>query len=138
MSRMINPFQTTYLAIVAYAVLRVFLGLILMRLGYLHLTRDAGKTTAGLRLALPTFSRAASGLAVYLGIIEIVIGAMFTAGLYTQIAAIAGVFYALKMLWCHKHLREVLPSPSFYVLMIGVSITLFITGAGILAFDIPL
>ncbi len=133
---MMNPFPITYLALLAYAILRIFLGLFITYLGYQHLVVKRSE----LRTALVSrFPRIGSFFTVYLALGELVLGIMFTVGFYTQIAALAGAAYALKMLYFRKTLTHPLfPSPAFYFLMIGVCASLFITGAGVFAFDIPL
>jgi uncharacterized membrane protein YphA (DoxX/SURF4 family) len=135
---MINPFPIAYLALVAHAILRVMLGLILVQLGWRHMTKDNARTAEALRTSMPSFARFAPGLALYFAIVEVALGAAFIAGFYTQIAAMVAVVYALKMLYLRNHLAGLIPSPSFFALMIGASLSLFITGAGILAFDIPI
>jgi uncharacterized membrane protein YphA (DoxX/SURF4 family) len=135
---MINPFPIAYLSLVAYAALRVILGLILLNLGYRHMTKDNARLTEALRACVPTFARLAPGFAIYFAVVELALGAAFVAGFYTQIAAMVAVVYALKLLYLRNRLADLIPSPSFFLLMIGVSISLFITGAGILAMDIPI
>jgi uncharacterized membrane protein YphA (DoxX/SURF4 family) len=135
----VNPFPTMFLALIAHAVLRVIFGLILITLGYRHLTGQRAMLTNAIAVCTPRLSGMASGFAIYFGVVELVLGAMFVMGAYTQIAALATVAYALKMLFFRKHFAPpVVPSPSFYFLAIGVSLSLFITGAGVFAFDIPL
>jgi uncharacterized membrane protein YphA (DoxX/SURF4 family) len=135
---MINPFPIAYLALVAHAILRVMLGLILVQLGWRHMTKDNARLAEALRSCVPSLARFAPGFALYFAMVEIALGAAFIAGFYTQIAAMVAVVYALKLLYLRNRLAGLTPSPSFFVLMIGVCLSLFITGAGILAMDIPI
>jgi uncharacterized membrane protein YphA (DoxX/SURF4 family) len=135
----INPFPTMFLALIAHAVLRVVFGLTLFWMGYKHLTQHRMPLARAVTLCAPRLSGAAGWLALYFAAVELIAGAMFIMGAYTQIAALITVAYALKMLFFRKRFTPPLvPSPSFYVLAIGVSLSLFITGAGIFALDIPL
>jgi hypothetical protein len=64
---------------------------------------------------------------------------MFFVGAYTQVAAIGAIVLSIKMLVLRRHLAHPsIPQPLFYVLMLAISVSLFITGAGALAFDLPL
>lgn len=133
---MLNLFPTMFLSLVAYAVLRIMFGLTLLFLGYQHAT--------GKRIALETalaqrFGKMAGFLALYLALAEILLGLMFIAGFYTQAAALAAIAYSLKMLFFRKSLAyPIVPSSMFYILALGISVSLLITGAGIFAFDIPI
>lgn len=128
-----------FLSLVAYAIVRVIFGLILMALGYRHLFADRQKLTGAISTCVPRLSGMAKWFAIKLAIAELILGAMFVFGFYTQIAALATIIYAVKMLLFRKHLNPPLvPSPAFFLLAIGVALSLFITGAGVFAMDIPL
>lgn len=137
---MINPFPTVFLALIAYAVLRVAVGFMLVYLGYQHSIPRKVALRKALSACAPHFlSRYTGFFVVCFGVAEIILGLMFVAGFFTQIAAIATVLFALKMLYFRKHLTyPLVPTPMFFLLLIGVSISLFITGAGVFAFDIPI
>lgn len=135
----VNPFPTMFLALVAHAILRVVFGLILMALGYRHLFSERQTLTTAITSCVPRLSGMAKWFAIKLAIAELILGAMFVFGFYTQIAAIATIIYAIKMLIFRKHLNPPLvPTPAFFLLVIGVCLSLFITGAGVFALDIPL
>lgn len=132
---MLNPFPIQFLALLAYLILRVFVGGILVYLGITHLSRRHDLKHA---ISLPLFPY---GLASvwYLATLELLAGVMFIVGFYTQIAAIISFFIALEMLVLYSRFRSpLIPSKLFYVLLLGASISLFITGAGALAFDLPI
>jgi uncharacterized membrane protein YphA (DoxX/SURF4 family) len=62
----------------------------------------------------------------------------FAAGLYTQIAALIGLLVCTKMWFFKNRYAEVLPfGRELYFLLGAVCLTLFITGAGAFAFDLP-
>lgn len=136
---MINTFPTMFLALLAHAILRVFIGVILVNMGFSHMGKSRPALLLAISSTVPRLRGYAPLFAAKLAVLEVVMGVMFVFGFYTQIAAIAAVLYALKMLFFKRTLSyPLMPSPLFFVLLIGVSISLFITGAGILAFDIPI
>ena len=133
---MLNPFPTMFLSLFAHAFLRIVLGAILVHLGFRHLTKDRASLEAAVYQRWPRFARFA---VLYMGVVEIAIGAMFVVGIYTQIAAIVAMALSTKMLVFRKYfVHSALPQSFFYMLMFAVSCSLFITGAGVLAFDLPL
>lgn len=133
---MLNLFPTMFLSFLAHALLRVVLGVTLLYLGYRHLITDRVSLQVALRNHWPSL---ASLSARYLGLVEMMIGGMFFVGAFTQVAAIAAIILSIKMLVLKRHLAHPsIPKPIFYVLVLGISISLFITGAGTLAFDLPL
>ncbi|MCA9365356.1 DoxX family protein [Candidatus Kaiserbacteria bacterium] len=133
---MLNPFPTQFLALGAYLFLRLVVGLILIYFGFRHLSYKYD--LADKLPAFPWFPY--RGLAIYIfAYTEIIAGGMFIAGSYLQYAAIVVVIMSIKMLYWKKHLdHPSIPGVYFYILLIAVSISLFITGAGILAVDLPI
>ena len=132
---MLNPFATQYLSLFAYFILRFFVGGILVFLGLKHFSyRNELKHV----FALSWFPFGLFTTLVFAAI-EIIIGGMFIAGYYTQFAAIAGISISLTMLlirnWFDHH---TIPKKLFYILILGISLSLFITGAGAFAFDLPI
>jgi uncharacterized membrane protein YphA (DoxX/SURF4 family) len=124
-----------FLSLLAHAILRVFVGLVFLTLAYRHYRR---RGEVKKRLAA-TWPRLASLVAIKLVLFELVVGLMFIAGFYTQIAALLAVLFSLKMLVFHKKLPyPLMPQPMVFWLLIGASLSLFITGAGAFAFDLPL
>lgn len=132
---MLNIFPIQFLAPVAYLVLRVCIGVLLIRLGFSHMrNRDTLKEIFSF-----SFFPYTSFTIWYLSLIEIVIGVLFFIGLYTQIAALLGIVYAMKFIILHEKLKHpLIPERRFFILLFFCSFSLFITGAGILAFDLPL
>lgn len=132
---MLNIFPIQFLAPIAYLALRVCIGILLIRLGFSHMrNRDTLKEVF-------TFSFFPyTGFTVwYLVLIEIMVGTLFFIGLYTQIAAILTMIYSMKFIVLHERLRHpLIPERKFFALLFFSSFSLFITGAGILAFDLPL
>lgn len=132
---MLNLFPIQFLAPFAYLLLRVCIGFILIRLGVIHIrNRHTLKDTL-------SFNLFPYGLlfAWYLGIVEIIIGGLFIAGFLTQLAALLSMLLSLKFIVMYKHFAHPLtPSRLTYVLFFFISLSLFITGAGIFAFDLPI
>lgn len=132
---MLNPFPIQFLALLAYFILRVFIGLILIWLGWQHYRHrhDIRTTlfTAGQR-----FSHTKTWLLLTA---EFGIATFILLGAFTQYAALALMVYAVTFLFLRSTLqRPETPSRTFFVLLLGCAITLFITGAGALAFDLPI
>lgn len=119
---MLNPFPIQFLAPLAYFLLRVVLGFLIIRLGNRLLRRTP-------RTATPS---------VIAGI-EIVIGSMFILGVYTQIAALITVLLTIPALvWPHSPLPAFQTNRSTTLLMCVIALSLFITGAGAFALDLPI
>lgn len=136
---MINPFPTVFLALIAYAVLRVFIGLALVSLGLKHFRHSRPELTRVISTRFPFLSRVAWLIAWKYGVAEMLIGAMFIVGFFTQIAAIVAAILSIKMLVFRKTFTyPLVPTPVFWFLTLGIAISLFITGAGVFAFDIPI
>jgi uncharacterized membrane protein YphA (DoxX/SURF4 family) len=136
---MLNPFLTFHLVLLAYAVLRVMLGGTLTVLGYRHLTSQRGEMAIAIRKYVSWFPQSIPFLTMYVGVAEMIIGSMFVVGWNTQIAALLGIVFSVKVLLFRKNFHyPLMPSSAFFVLMLAVSVSLFITGAGAFAMDIPL
>lgn len=131
---MLNPFPIQFLSLFAYFLLRLFVGSVLIYLGISHF-----KYRNELKNVL-TLSWFPYGMytAYTLAIGEFVIGSLLVAGAYTQYAALALMVMSLKMLvmrnWFAHH---TIPPKMVYLLLFATSLSLFITGAGVLAFDLP-
>lgn len=132
---MLSIFSTQFLALFAYTILRVVVGVVLIYLGLSHVRRRA-------ELA-PRFSFSffpfGTFFAWYLAVVELVAGTLFILGLYTQIGALLSFLLSLKFIMMHKKFGGThVPGRLFYVLLLGASLSLFITGAGFFAFDLPI
>lgn len=132
---MLNPFPIQFLAILAYAILRVIVGLILVYLGILHIQRRYDLRHA---LILPFFPFGTL-TAWCFGIAELIAGGMFIAGYYTQIAALVAIALSFTLIIFNKRFSSpYFPGKLFYLLLFAASLSLFITGAGAFAFDLPI
>ncbi len=117
---MLNPFPIQFLALLAYALLRICVGGILAYRATSHLREK--------RTLVQAF-----------GALELVSGLMLIVGYYTQIAALLSGGVALLALSVHA-VRSALSmgGRQFYLLLFVASLSLFITGAGFFAFDLPI
>ncbi len=134
---MLNTFPDLLtFSLFAPLILRVILGVVLIDLGILKFRSEKSRwmaTFEGLRL------KPAETLVSIFGLIEIVGGMMLVVGLYTQIAALMFVvLFAIEFYleWTEASIlkRDLV----FYILCFGISLSLLLSGAGALAFDIPL
>ena len=138
-SHMVNLFPVLYLAILGNAILRIFLGLIFVYLGFSHLGKNRATLTDTLTTQFPLFGRYARFMAMKLALVELIIGGMIVVGAYTQIAVLAGMVISLKMLIFRKKLAyPLVPPPTFWILVFAACASLFFTGAGAFAFDFPI
>lgn len=131
----LNPFPIQFLALLAYLILRVIVGVTLLYFGAKHLT---GRKEI---LALNSFTWWPFGsyAIILFGVVELLIGAMFFFGAYTQIAALVCMFLSVKMLFTYRSaLAPYFPSRAYYFLLFGCALSLFITGAGAIAVDLPI
>ena len=132
---MLNIFPIQFLAPLAYALLRVCVGLIFIYLGRSHIRE---RETLKHIFTLPLFP---FGLFFtwYIAIAELIIGALFILGLFTQVAALLSILYCLKLIVLRNHFSHpLIPKGAFLMLILVSSLSLFITGAGIFAFDLPI
>lgn len=128
---MVNPFPILYLSLMAHFLLRLTIGSILIYFGLQHASI---RTT--LKEVLP---RKSMLLVLLLSTFECGIGVLFILGAFTQYAALASMALCLVVLTFggHKHHSSFPPSLT-YILLFAISLSLFITGAGALAFDLPI
>lgn len=132
---MLNIFPIQWLALFAYAILRLFVGGVLLVLGFRHL-RLRSEIAAVTKVPLFPFPRVAVAL---LALTEIIAGTLITVGAYTQLGAILLVILAAKMIiWSGAFAHSSIPPRLLYILLLGCGLSLFITGAGVLAFDLPI
>ena len=126
---MLNPFPIQFLALFAYFILRLFLGWLLFWQGY-RLLRLTPRNQPN---SPPTW------VLWLVGSVEILVGLQFILGFLTQIAALITTALALIVLCLPRiRLRQYLPDSSFWLLTIAVSLSLFITGSGVFAYDLPI
>lgn len=132
---MLNPFPIQFLALLAYLILRVVIGAALLYFGIRH-GRQREAFAQG--LGLP-HTQTGIFFVVLIALFECVVGLMFILGYYTQIAALATLLMSATLITLRKQFTTpLLESRMFYVLLGGAALSLFITGAGALAFDLPI
>jgi uncharacterized membrane protein YphA (DoxX/SURF4 family) len=124
-----------WLSLFAYFLLRVAVGGCLILIGYRHL-KGAQVLARDIKPRFPLFN---TPLAFLFGATELVVGLMIFLGFSTQYAALIGMIMCFKVIVLYRRLAHpLLPSRMFYGLLFATLLSLFITGAGALAFDLPL
>ena len=117
---MLNPFPDLLIySMLAPFILRIVLGLVYLDLGILNWKK--------------------SGNMKVLGLVEIIGAAMLFFGIYTQYAAIlfiliGGISFYIEYKDASVLKRDIV----FYLLVLAISISLLLTGAGAYAKDLPL
>lgn len=132
---MVNLFPIQWLSLLAYFILRLFVGCVLLFLARRHRLsyHELVDTTT-----CPIFPKKSYPI-ILLIISEAILGSMFIIGILTQAAAIGLFILSAKMLWWkNRFTHKSIPSPLVYILLLGCSLSLFITGAGMFAFDLPI
>src|SRR3989344_4999136 len=134
---MLNPFPDLLMySLFGPFILRVVIGLIFLDLGFLKFRSEkerwlASFETLGLHpadLFLPLYA-----------LLQIVGGLLLLAGLWTQVAALVFAIFSGIELYIEWQAREILKRDIvFYVLILAISMSLLLTGAGAYAIDIPL
>ena len=125
---MLNPFPIQFLSLFAYFILRVFVSLFL----FVTVSRQLRRWP---RLGDITRRRWWYLIAGY----ELILSVAFLMGIYTQYAALGLLVFSIWTL-----IRNRSGSSPLYIansaafLLLGISISLFITGAGVLAVDLPI
>ncbi len=131
---MLNLVPIQFLALLAYFILRLTVGLVFLSLARSHWRHRQELSTELNRPFIP-----GTGAITVLIFTEILVGTLFIIGLFTQLAAALALVIALKFLLFRSYFtHQSFPTPQTLFLLIGVSVTLFITGAGVLAFDLPI
>lgn len=117
-------------------ILRVVAGIIFIDLGKLALNGEKNRWLISLSaIKLP---RPELGVKI-LGILEILGGIMLLAGFYTQIAALVlAVLTFAEAFVEYKDPAILKRTLVFYVLLLAISLSLLLSGAGAFAIDIPL
>ncbi len=132
---MLNPFPIQFLALFAYFLLRICVGSILLYLGLQHwYKRHELKTVLTLSWWPYGFFST-----VVLATSEVILAMSLFLGAYTQIAALGIILMSLKVLVLRGRFQhEAIPQRIFYILLVGAGLSLFVTGGGAFAFDLPL
>ena len=132
---MLSVFPLHFLALLAYLVLRVCAGLVLVYLGFTHwyYRHELKQTLTHSWWPFGGFSVSVLVLA------ELIFGSMMIAGFYMQVATLLVALMSLKLFTFRGLIdHPSVPSRMFYFLLFGVCLCLTITGAGAFAFDLPL
>jgi len=132
---MLNIFPIQWLAMFAYLLLRVWVAMLLIWLGYRHASavKELIATTRW-----PLLPQRALPIQLLI-LFECLAGLVLMVGAYTQIVVGLIFMYSLKMIiWNHRFSHPTIPDRYFYFLLLGACLSLFITGAGAIAFDLPI
>jgi len=117
-------------------ILRVVLGIIFLDLGILKFRSEKDRWIASFQAL---HLNPASVLVSIYATLEVIGALMLIFGLYTQIAALAFIiFTALEFSIEYKDSSILKRNIVFYLLILAISTSLLLTGAGAFAFDIPL
>lgn len=133
---MLNLFpDLLWLGIFAPFILRIALGLILFLTSFHQLVDRRRASTDRFLKAWPKHGYT---ILWTVSVIEIVLGLSLVAGMYTQVTALLTALLSVLALLSRKYRLATLRDILFYTLMLAISLSLVITGAGAFAFDIPL
>jgi hypothetical protein len=122
---MLALFPLHFLSPLAYLILRVVAGVVFFQLGSKLVELRGAQNTPKLFMIL--------------GIFEMLTGIFFFLGAYLQIAAIIALIVAAVQIFRN----DLFAYPGYpprvcFILLFFISLSLFITGAGFFAFDLPL
>ena len=133
---MLNIFpDLLFLSFFAPFILRVILGFVLLYFGADRLYRRRGKFE---KLFLKYSSSSGKTLLWALGLIELILGGALILGAYTQIASL-GVILLVIMSMLGRNIFSLSGNNQLsYIFMLGISLSLLVSGAGAFAFDLPL
>jgi len=132
---MLSVFPIQFLSLFAFFILRVVMGMILLYLGVRHFKHRRELATVFTLSWWPYGYFSAMTFAVG----ELLLSGFIIVGAYTQVATLLVAAMSLKLIILHKKFpHPTIPPRIFYVLLFGASLALTITGAGVLAFDLPL
>ncbi|MEK7207938.1 MAG: DoxX family protein [Patescibacteria group bacterium] len=133
---MLNPLPDLLaFGLLAPFLLRVTLGLVFLDFGWNKLRRKDEKAAFFESLGW----RPGARYALVLGIVEVVCGLALLVGVYTQIAALAAAVILAGALYLKQKHREKWPHDRrLFLLLLVISLSLIFSGAGFLAFDLPL
>jgi uncharacterized membrane protein YphA (DoxX/SURF4 family) len=132
---MLNLVPLQFLALFGYAILRIVVGLVWLELALRH-QQDAKRIATHLQIPLFPWPKAGISLII---IVEFIIGGLLVIGLFTQVAAGLSVLWCLKLLLLRRYFTDTsFPDTRTTILLLVIGITLFITGAGAFAFDLPI
>ena len=132
---MLNLFPIQWLALLAYFILRVGVGGVFLYLVHAQI-KNWKQVPATINLPIIKNGKV---IFTFLIMTELIIGALYIIGLATQAAALLAIALCIKILFWYKRFPTgSIPAKLTYVLILFASLSLFITGAGALAFDLPI
>lgn len=132
---MLNPFPTQAFAFFAYFLLRLFVASSILFLGFSHWQH---RRELGRELHTRWFPYGMTAAAT-LALLEIAIGAFLFVGAHTQYAALLTGTLCIIMLVAKRWITHTtVPPRVFWWLLLGTALSLFITGSGPFAFDLPI
>ncbi len=134
---MLNTFPSLLsYGLVAPFILRIVLGALLISIGLVMAFRRRDAFVAYFTEHSFPFPLASVWI---FGIAEIVTGAFLVMGLSTQTASIVAIFLLTNIYVFEKRDDRLLPhSPSLYLALAAIALSLLFTGAGFFALDLPL
>lgn len=132
---MLNPFPLLFLAPLGYFILRTGIAIILINLALRHFSYRHELIAT----SRPRLHELAPLSIWFLCLGELFIGATLFLGIYTQYAAIALALMAFELsLTRHMFSHPSIPTRSFYLLLLCAALSLFFTGGGAFAVDLPI
>lgn len=125
---MLNLFPIQFLALLAYFLLRLFVGGTLLYLAITHLKQKVSLLVYHSKLSVSTLIAT-----------ELISSGLLLFGAYTQAGALLLIAMSVIMLLTNDTWHtSYIPNRMTYVLFLGCGLSLFITGAGVFAFDLPI
>ncbi|MCA9361664.1 DoxX family membrane protein [Candidatus Kaiserbacteria bacterium] len=135
MYSVLNIFPVQFLSMFAYFILRVVVGFLFLYLAKTHY-KHRNHLAESFRLTWWPYGKFSATLFI---LFEFILGLMFVMGAYTQIAALITFLLSAKMLVVRNWFNtKLLPPKIFWLLLLAVSLSIFITGAGVFAVDLPI
>lgn len=134
---MLNPFPGVLaFGLFAPLLLRIAVGLVFVHFGWHKLGRGRAEKAAFFE---SLGWKPGIYFAVGFGAVELALGLLLIVGLYTQIAALVAALIALGALILKRtHQTGIGSSRGFLALLLVISLSLIVSGAGLFAFDLPL
>lgn len=140
---MLNPFPTLLnFSFFAPTILRVFIGVYFIHLGYIKYTKKEPARDHAIDL-LYFFNSLNIGPSIYyvktLAIIEMIVGIFLCLGFFVQISSIITAIISFVFLIISLKQKDLrILKPAEYALLFAISLSLIFTGAGLFAIDLPL
>lgn len=132
---MLNLFPIQWLALLAYFILRVLTAVVLTYFMARHI-RVRHELATTLTWSWFPFGKISAWSLI---LSELIISLSLLFGFLTQIGALLLIVYGMKLFFInHARPHSSLPTRATCVLFIAIGMSLFITGAGAFAFDLPI